>query len=180
MPDNSDELQKWQNTNIDVLTHQKAICLLISGHSTGETCKQLGISQRTLQRWFTYPEFNQNLSKAIRFVFQSSLAKAAIYANKALDLLMEIAENKEEPTKYRLQAIVQITDIAFKAGLHEERSELNEVQQKFWRQTNLLSNYNSVRRHSDDIGRDLKEPLLLDNQRALWAELFPDTPYPEK
>jgi hypothetical protein len=179
MPDN-DELQKWQNTNIDVLKHQKAICLLISGHSVTEICKELSVSNRTLQRWFNYPEFNQNLSKAIRFVFQSSLAKAAIYADKALDLLMEIAESKDEPTRYRLQAIAQITDIAFKAGLHEERTELSEIESKMNYEKKLLSSYGSVRMLSNDIGKDISQPLLLDNQRAIWEELYPDTPYPDK
>lgn len=178
MASNDDELQRWTNTNIDALKHQKAICFLVAGLSPDETAKELGIAKRTLERWFKYPEFNQNLTKAIRHIHAAGFAKAVLYSERALDTLMTIIDDLDAPTKYRLEAIRILFEHTAR-GVRAASGQPGELLQKMKHQSSLFELHEYVKSGSRILGSAASEKLAFDNSQAIWAELYPDENYPD-
>ncbi|MBW4450069.1 MAG: helix-turn-helix domain-containing protein [Spirirestis rafaelensis WJT71-NPBG6] len=122
---NEEGLQRWQNTNIDVLKHQKAICFLVAGLSIDDTAKELGVSTRTLERWFKHPEFNQNLGLAIKHVYVSSFAKAVGYVDESMNVLMGIIRDESTLTRHRIDAIKLLLDFTAKGYQETFKNQTN-------------------------------------------------------
>jgi hypothetical protein len=180
---NEEGLQQWQNTNLDAIKHQKAICLLVTGVPIKDICKDLGISLRTLERWFTNPEFNQNLSRAIRHVYISCFAKAATNVDRSLAVLMEIIDNPDTPTKFRLDAIKLMLDFTAKGyteifkNIEEEPPEfVNNIR----KEVKLLINGTSMTNAATSYPKPMAEAIISKVSRSVWEELYPGEEYPEE
>lgn len=176
------EFQQWRLNKLNDLKYHRAICMMICGSSIDAVAKEFGMSKRNVQRFFDSQQFNENLTRAIQVTFKSSLSKAALFADRALDILKEIAEDKEQPTKYRLQAVREIFNVAFRANLDGNVQQHSELEQRLHREASLLSHYNTVR----SLGEESKlkglpaAKLNIENQRAIWYELYPNEPFPDE
>lgn len=176
------DYQQWKGNKLQELKYHRAICMMICGANLGDVAKELGTTKRTVQRYFNSPEFNDNLTRAIQITFKNALSRASLFADRAVQILIEIAEDINQPTKYRLQAISQITDICFKAELQQPTRERQpDVDDRMYHQTKLLSSYNTVK----SLGREIENSSISDrlneeNQKGIWSELYPDEPYPSE
>lgn len=174
------EFQQWRLNKLNDLKYHRAVCMMICGASLDDVAKQLGQSKRNVQRFFESPEFNENLSRAIHITFKSSLSKAALYTDRALQILIEISEDTTQPTKYRLAAIHEIFNIGFRANLNTTTP--TDLELRLHTESKLLSHYNTVR----SLGGDLSTQglpaakLNIENQRAIWMELYPNEPFPDE
>ena len=177
--DYESEFQSWKGNKIQELKYHRAICMMICGADLGEVAKELNTTKRTIQRYFNSPEFNENLTRAIHLTFKKALSRAALYADRAVELLIEIAEDKDTPTKYRLQAIQQISDMCFKARMEYSINTPNPTKQRMYEQQSLLSSYSVVKVAGEGIEKRFSAKMNDDNQRAIWNELYPNEPYPE-
>ena len=174
------EFQQWRLNKLNDLKYHRAICMMICGASLDEVAKQLGMSKRNVQRFFESPDFNENLTRAIHLTFKSSLSKAALYADRALDILIEISEDDSQPTKYRLQAIRELFNVSLSAGLNGMPP--SDLEARLHTEGKLLSHYNTVKSLGGDIhsqGLPVAK-LNIENQRAIWLELYPDEPFPDE
>lgn len=192
------QYQTWKNNKLQALKYHRAICMLICGHSTKDVAKQLETTERSVQRWFYESDFNENFDRAIRLTFQSALSKAALYADRALDILIEISEDKEEPTKYRLEAIKQIFTICNQGNLQDKSNLNSQISSDLSEQFEVLSKFKAV--HSQLESTDFATyptPLedtdnfawkkdfwhlkpTLQNQKDVWMQLYPDEPFPSE
>lgn len=176
-PNDEWEYRQWKGNKLQELRYHRAICMLVSGVDIGEVAKELKVSKRTVERFFNSPEFNENFTKAIQVTFKSALSKAALYADRALELLTEIAEDINQPTKYRLQAISTLFEVSLNAGLaNPGKSELVD---DFKQQSQLITTYNAVKQFGVNSGLPM-DAINLSNQRAIWNELYPDEPFPQE
>lgn len=174
------EFQQWRLNKLNDLKYHRAICMMICGAGLDEVAKELGQSKRNVQRFFESPDFNENLARAIHITFKSSLSKAALFADRALQILIEISEDTTQPTKYRLAAIHEIFNIGFRANLNTTTP--SDLEMRLHTEGKLLSHYNTVR----SLGGDLSTQglpvakLNIENQRAIWMELYPGEPFPDE
>ena len=51
-PTPEDEFQRWKNNKILALRYHRTICMLLAGHDIKEISEAVGVSQRTIQRFF--------------------------------------------------------------------------------------------------------------------------------
>jgi AraC-like DNA-binding protein len=172
----NEEYVQWRQNKLNDLKYHRAVCMMICGANLEEVAKELGMSKRNVQRFFEAPEFNENLTRAIQLTFKSSLSKAAVYADKALDLLIDIAEDVSTPVRYRLTAIHQIFEICFRANLQESKEETTADRISLG--TKLLSSYNAVKSLSTDLS--FKNRLNIENEKLVWTELYPNEPFPRE
>jgi hypothetical protein len=174
------EFQQWRLNKLNDLKYHRAVCMMICGAGLDEVAKQLGQSKRNVQRFFESSEFNENLSRAIHLTFKSSLSKAALYADRALDILIEISEDTTQPVRYRLQAISELFKVSMAAGLNNTLPSDLEV--RLHTEGKLLSHYNTVRSLGGDLSTQglPSAKLNIENQRAIWMELYPSEPFPNE
>lgn len=172
------EFQQWRLNKLNDLKFHRAVCMMICGAGLDEVAKELGQSKRNVQRFFESPDFNGNLTRAIHLTFKSSLSKAALFADRALDILIEISEDTTQPTKYRLQAISELFKVSMAAGLNNTLPSDLEV--RLHTEGKLLSHYNTVRSLGGDLTGLPSNKLNIENQRAIWMELYPDEPFPDE
>ncbi|MBW4450019.1 MAG: hypothetical protein KME38_25070 [Spirirestis rafaelensis WJT71-NPBG6] len=180
----NDGLQRWQNTNIDVLKHQKAICFLVAGVPLDETAKELGISTRTLERWFKHPEFNQNLALAIKHVYVSSFAKAVGYVDESMSVLMQIIKDENTPTRNRIDAIKLLLDFTAKGYQeifkNQSHTEENQISSSIKKELRVLNEGLLLNQTAQGYPRQVAEEIIDKSSRKVWAELYPDEPYPKE
>lgn len=178
--DTESEFQQWRLNKLNDLKYHRAVTMMICGCSLDEVAKQLGMSKRSVQRFFESPDFNENLTRAIQLTFKLSLSKAALFAERAIEILIEISEDPAQPTKYRLQAIRELFNVCLSAGLNG--TPPTDLEARLHTEGKLLSHYNTVR----SLGGDLHAQglpvakLNIENQRAIWMELYPDEPFPDE
>lgn len=176
------EFQQWKGNKLQELKYHRAVCMMICGYTIKDVAKELNASQKTVERFFNNPEFNDNLTRAMQLTFRKALSKAALYADRAMDLLLEIAEDINQPTKYRLQAISQINDVCFKGKLDDcidVDAKPQSATFKMNNQQNLLSMQQSVNYYAGLTGNaEIQNKLNKENTLLIWNELYPDEPYP--
>ena len=173
------DFQQWRKNKINDLKYHRAICMMICGSSLDDVAKTLGTTKRTVQRFFESEEFNTNLSRAMHLTFKSSLSKAAVFADRALDILMAIAEDVGTPVRYRLTAIHQIFEIAFRGGLNKN-TNTDTITDRLDLGARMLAPYNTVRALSADAGVSFQHKLNIENEKLIWTELYPDEPFPRE
>lgn len=184
-PGKEEFFEQWKTNKLVSLRYHKAICMLAAGIPSKEVAKQIGVSERALQRWFKDDaQFNQSLKYAIGVCFKSALANAAQYSNRAVEVLIEIIEDVSQPVRYRLQAIQILFQFQHSAGSNkvQENPQLLQSQE----QIELLNSFRQIQQTLFSIksGEIQKQDMIpaytdLTNIRELWATLYPDQPYPE-
>lgn len=172
-----DEFQRWKNNKLLALKYHRTICMLLAGHSVRDVAEALGVSQKTIQRFFNDAEFNDSFRYSIGITFKAALATSALYANRAVDLLIEIAEDKDQSTKYRLRAIELLLQFNIRTNNHliSENEQVNNSSD----QLQILNNYNSIHALLTQQTSLQLPPVQNPDMKNLWRQIFPNQPYPE-
>jgi hypothetical protein len=170
--------QQWKTNKLISLKYNRAICMLAAGCSVTEVAKHLKITQRTVQQWFTQTEFNESLKFAIGITFKSALAKAATFADRGVEILIEISESPDTPTKNRIDALRLLFDILNKSN-NFDVSENHRTFEKT-QTINLLAQNSEIRRLAGiEAELESANETLLQRMRRRWRMIFPDLPFPE-
>ncbi len=173
----------WKTNKLASLRYNRAICMLASGYTSQEVAKHLGVTQRSVQMWFKDSAFNDSLRYAINITFQSAVAKAADFADRAVDTLIKISEDVDTPAKYRIDAIKLLFDIVLKATTGNSNTPENYRNFKLRENLATLNQYASVQNIIETQNISLEKPSLgslnIEQMKILWTILYPDEPYPE-
>jgi len=158
------KFREWKNKNINSLRYARIVCLFVSGKDIHFIAKEIGISTRTIERYFNNEEFQQTLTTAIKLTFRKGIIEAALFADRAIQILIEIAEDNTNSVKYRLQAIQMIFTICLQSNLQNlQETPADTTANRLSKQAQLLSSVRTV----EDL-RDfqiIKSPILKnDNQ----------------
>lgn len=170
---------EWKSNKLDNLKYQRAIVMLASGYSGLEVAKHLGVTQRCVQKWFKEGSFNDSLKYAIHMTFQSAIAKAVDFADRAVAILIQIAEDADTPSKHRIEAIKVLFDICLRATQKTpENIREFELKENLTVLTQFANVQTVVKQHhialdKPELGKGLEE------MRTMWKLLYPDQPYPD-
>jgi uncharacterized protein (UPF0147 family) len=180
MTNNSDDnsyYELWKTNKLQSLNYNRAICLLASGHDIKEISKYLGVSVRTIQRWYQQSDFKVNMKRAVELTLTAALANASCYANRAIDLLKDMAEDVNCPYKYRLQAIRLIFQFSNRAI--PDDSDINPA-------TDYMEKLRTFAQAKDllAVSRQFELPVLTPTKAVenveVWEQIFPEEPYPDE
>ena len=180
VPEDDDFFQKWKTNKLASLKYNRAICMLASGYTPAQVAKHLGVTQRAVQQWFHNSDFNESLRFAIGITLKSALAKAAEFADEGIQILIDIARDKDTPPRYRIDAIKLVFEVLLKANSHtiNENLEISHLTDEL----NLLNHHASIKNllESQGSNRFLPQPRTpLEKMRTLWQIMYPDKPFPE-
>lgn len=106
----------------------KLICYLIAGHTSKEAADKLGVSLSTVERCRRDENFQSELSKAVTEIYTSSLALAALWAEDAVNVLIEIASDETTPKRVRIEAAKVLLAQAEKGDLIEMSERLKRLE----------------------------------------------------
>lgn len=175
--DDSGNFEHWKTNKLISLQYNRAICMLAAGYQPKEVAESLGVSERSIQRWLKDEKFNVSLKYAIGICFQGALANASQYTNRAVELLIEISEDKSAPFKYRLEAIRILFNFCLKANIQtQENPDLHAANERI----NLLYNFSTVQSLLlQQKSFSLPPSPLSTTTKSLWTRLYPNEPYPE-
>ncbi|MBD2608377.1 hypothetical protein H6G81_28625 [Scytonema hofmannii FACHB-248] len=176
------KFREWKNKTVNSLRYARIICLLVSGKDINFVAKEIGVSVRTIERYFNDEQFQYTLTTAIKLTFRKGIVDAALFADKAIQILIEISEDNTNSVKYRLQAIQMIFTICLQSNLQNlQETPADTTANRLSKQAQLLS---SVRTVEDLIGvndsRELVHKIKIENQKNLWQELYPNTDFPDE
>lgn len=177
---NDDEFRfkHWRENKLNTLKFNRIICLLICGQPVSAIAKEIGISTRTIERYFADNGFNENLTTAINLTFKKGLAEAALFADKAVQILIEISEDNTQSPKYRLQAIALLFKVCADVRLRQSYEET--AQAKLDKQHRLLMSMRSINALIEPNSKGLPAGKIeIENQKLIWAELYPNEPFPD-
>lgn len=173
--DDNSYYEIWKTNKLQSLNYNRAICLLASGQDIREISKCLGVSVRTIQRWYTQPDFKVNLKRAVEITLTAALANASCYANRAIELLKNMAEDINCPYKYRLQAIRLI----FQFSNREVPNDADSAQE-YMGKLRIFSQAKDLLAISRQYELPALTPTKAEENIELWAEIFPEEPYPDE
>ena len=122
-----------QNTpKPDTLTPQQARFVALLGNSSIVTAAaELGISERTAQRWAKLPTVTAALRRQADDVLSEAarLARAELAANRAT--LRELRDSKDTPPNVRLAAAARLTDDALRLTSDQDIAQrLSDVERR--------------------------------------------------
>ena len=109
---------------------EKAIAALISYPSIPAAAESIGINEVTLWRWLKVPKFKSAYRKACHQVVSQAIARLQANLSKAIDTLLDVAEDEEAPASSRVAAARAILDQSLRAvelGELETRIEQLEI-----------------------------------------------------
>ena len=169
----------WKTNKLQSLNYNRAICLIASGHDFKEVSKFLGVSVRTLQRWYSQEEFKVNLKYAVGMTLTAALANASCYANRAIDLLKDMAEDLNCPYKYRLQAIRLIFQFSSRE-IPQDDNIPQTPHQEYLEKLRMFAQAKDLLAVSRQYQLpDLSQTKAVENIE-IWQKIFPDEPYPDE
>lgn len=93
-----------QNTSIIVNLSDKqlkAISLILSAKTLEEGCRQADISKQTFYNWMVNPDFKDELTRQRNEVIQEGLSNLKTSIKKAVAVLMDCLNSKDESVKRR-------------------------------------------------------------------------------
>lgn len=99
---------------------EKAIAALITHNSIPAAAKSVGIGEVTLWRWLRIDHFKSAYQRARCQIVSQAVAKLQSNLTKAIDTLLEIAEDSEAPASARVTASRAIIDQALKGTEQED------------------------------------------------------------
>ncbi len=85
--------------------HYRALAMLVAGRSIAQISEELGISDRTIQRWKNRPDFKDLLYEGVAKAYESAIAEIVSQALNACKKLNELIDDPSTPAKTRLTAI---------------------------------------------------------------------------
>jgi hypothetical protein len=94
---------------------EKAIAALISHNSIPAAAESIGIGEVTLWRWLKVEHFKAAYREARCQVVSQAIGRLQTNLSKAIDTLLEIAEDGEAPASARVTAARAIIDQSLKA-----------------------------------------------------------------
>ena len=94
---------------------EKAIAALITCNSIPAAAESIGIGEVTLWRWLKIEKFKAAFREARYEVVTQAIVKLQTNLTKAIDTLMEIAEDCEAPASARVTAARTIIDQSLRA-----------------------------------------------------------------
>ena len=172
--ENNDEekFQKWKMNKLCDLRYHRAVCMLAAGIPFDSVAEKLGVSVRSVERWFHDEDFNHDLKIAISVCFKSSVANAAQYINRSIEALIKIIESEEHHVKYRLKAIENLHSF-MQQNYQEPKSGLQQHIETL-HQFNSLQNLTLVASNLELPSADIRKRL-----KEIWERLYTDKPFPE-
>ena len=99
---------------------EKAIAALITHNSIPAAAGSIGIGEVTLWRWLKVGRFKAAYREARYQVVSQAIGKLQTNLTKAIDTLLEIAEDGEAPASARVTAARSIIDQSLKAAEVED------------------------------------------------------------
>lgn len=106
-----------------------AIAALISAPSIAEAAKLAGIAEVTLWRWMKDTEFQSYYREARKQAVSQAISKLQKSSSEAVDVLKEVAEDKEASPNARVSAAKTILEMALKASeLEDVISRIEELE----------------------------------------------------
>ena len=103
-----------------------AICAMLSAPSLREAAKKAGIAEATLYRWLKDDSFKNDYKAAKRELLNHAISRLQQSSGKAVNVLVNIAEDKNCPASARVSAAKTILETSLKAAeieVLEERIE---------------------------------------------------------
>ena len=92
----------------------KAVSALLSYPTIPEAAEAAGVSPRTLRRWLKLPSFRDAFIEARRGVVSRAIGQVQGAMNIAVNSLVEVASNPENPPASRVAASRAILDLGLK------------------------------------------------------------------
>lgn len=94
--------------------HQ-AIIALLTQPTMAEAAKAVGVTEKTLLRWWQRPDFRESYREAKTRVVQHAMSRLQQASGQAVDALLEIVSNIQNPPSTRVTAAKAILEQAVKA-----------------------------------------------------------------
>lgn len=94
---------------------ERAISALLQAQTMREAAKEAGISESTLLRWLHDETFLEAYRKAKRQLVQFAVCQLQRSSGKAVKILLEVAEDKDNPASARVSAAKTILETSLKA-----------------------------------------------------------------
>ncbi|MUG99771.1 hypothetical protein F7734_48865 [Scytonema sp. UIC 10036] len=178
MEEQEDFYLTWRTNKLASLRYNRAICMLAAGYSPNEVAEHLGVTVRAVQMWFKEGDFNDSLRYAIHITFQSALSKAADFADRAVQILIDIAENPDTPSKQRIESIKLLFDILLRTTQSvPENPKVFELSEKI-KVLNQATYFKSNNVVTTEI-RPVISKTGLAEMRDVWTIIHPNEPFPE-
>jgi alkylation response protein AidB-like acyl-CoA dehydrogenase len=90
----------------------KAITALLNSPTLAQAAAAVGLSERTLQLYMTYPHFRRALNEAESLAMADAARRLAGDAHAAAALLREVVDNRDNPPAARVQAARVLLSLA--------------------------------------------------------------------
>ena len=102
---------------------EKALAGLLSLPTLGLVAAQVGVSERTLYRWLTFDEaFKAEYLRLRREIVGNAVFQLQKASNNAVNTLISVINDLENPASARVAAAVKILELSFK-GLEQDDLE---------------------------------------------------------
>ena len=85
--------------------HFRALVLLVAGRSIKEISEELGLADRTIQRWKLRKDFRDLLYQGCARAYEAAIAELVLESSFAAKELIRVIREKNTPPKTRLTAI---------------------------------------------------------------------------
>lgn len=92
-----------------------AIVALLEAPSVPAAAKLAGIPERTLYRWISREDFQDEYQEARRLVVQQALARLQAVMCQAVNALRDVLVNEEAPPSSRVSAARAVLELGIKA-----------------------------------------------------------------
>jgi transposase-like protein len=113
------------------------ISSLLSAPSLREAAKEAGISEATLHRWLKDDAFKTAYRDAKRELVNHAICHLQQSSEKAVKVLLDVAENKKCPASARVSAAKTILEISMKAVELEDleglAAKINQIEKELKR-----------------------------------------------
>jgi len=104
----------------------QAALLLAKGSTIVDAAKELGISEKTLDRWKTLPEFKAALRQAEDDLYSDVLSRLKREASNAVDCLVRNLDSDEAAPYVQVAAASKLLDASLQAAKVAELEKLLE------------------------------------------------------
>ena len=90
-----------------------AALLLAQGLSINKTAEQIGVNEKTIDKWKRdKPEFNAEIKRCGNLIYNEALEYAITHAKEATRYFASVMRNEEESTQNRMKAAKQLLDLS--------------------------------------------------------------------
>lgn len=104
-----------------------AINELLKGNSIGQSAKNVGVSEATLNRWLANTEFKVVLNERKSIIVDNCIDKINLLGNKAITVLDSILDDENVSSNVRLNASKSILDMILK--FNEQRNIMDKMKE---------------------------------------------------